>query len=222
MRRLGHAMRSGRSRHATGSGRAAGFGRATLALVGALVIAAVAVTACAQPGPTPEPQYTSLLIGATPWPSGTTGQYGLHIDPSLLGKLPRSVDAEPLLEDAESESVALDNADLAKTFDGYAAASIGEVGDADWLNLAIGHFQPDNQTPDVYSAWVDQYATGACSQADGVSSATQSTINDWLVDVATCGGGPTVYTLSLGGGVVLSMFGYGPRDLGRQLIGALY
>jgi len=191
-------------------------------MVGALLAVAVAAAACSPAGPTPEPQYTAVPIGATPWPSGTTGQYGLHIDPSLLGKLPRSVDAEPLVEDVDSESVALDSADLARTFDGYAAATIGAVGDANWLKLAIGHFQAANQTPDVYSAWVDQYATGACSQADGVSSTAQSTINDWLVDVATCGGGPTDYTLSLGGGVVLSMFGYGPRDLGRQLIGALY
>jgi hypothetical protein len=215
-------MRFGRSRRATGTDLRTGPSLAALGLAAALVVVSVAATACSQPGPTPEPQYTAVLIGDTPWPSGTTGQYGLHIDPSLLGKLPRSVDAEAIVEDADSESAALDNADLAKTFDGYAAASIGEVGDADWLKLAIGHFQPDNQTPDVYAAWVDQYATGACSQADGVSGTSQATINDWLVDVATCGGGPTVYTLSLGGGVVLSMFGYGPLDLGPQLIGALY
>jgi len=191
-------------------------------MVAALLAASVAVTACSQPGSTPEPQYTSVPIGATPWPNGTVGEFGLRIDPSLLAKLPRTVDAEPVLEDVDSESVVLDNADLAKTFDGYAAATIGAVGDTDWLKLSIGHFQPNNQTPDVYSAWVDQYATGACSQADGVSSTTQSTINDWLVDVATCGGGLTVYTLSLGGGVVLSMYGFGPQDLCSQLIAAIY
>jgi hypothetical protein len=202
--------------------RALGMGRTTLAL-GALITAiAVAGAACNGAGPTPTSRYTVVPIGATAWPSGTTGQYGLHIDPSLLARLPKSVVAKPLVEDAESESVAMDNADLAKTFDGYASAKIGEIGDDNWLKLVVGHFRIANQTPDVYSAWVDQYAAGACSQADGVSSTTQQTINDWFVDVATCGGGPIVYTLSPSEGVVLSMFEFGPRQLGRQLIVALY
>jgi hypothetical protein len=31
-----------------------------------------------------------------------------------------------------------------------------------------------------------------------------------------------VYTLSLGNGTILSMYGLGPKDLGKTLIGALY
>jgi hypothetical protein len=184
---------------------------------------AVAGAACDIPAPTPE--YTAVPIGATPWPHGTTGQYGLHIDPTLLDKLPHSVSAQPLVEGADLESVALDDADLAKTFDAYAAAAIGVIGDTDWLYVAIGHFKADPQSdayPDAYAAWIDQYATGSCSQANGVSETSQETINDWIVDVAKCRGGPIVYSLSLGGGIVLSMFGVGPRDLGRKLIGALY
>lgn len=197
------------------SGRAA-------TLLGALAAIAIAATACG-PGATPSPRYTAVPIGATPWPSGTTGQYGLHIDPSLLAKLPATVEAFPLVEDAASESLALDNADLAKTFDGYAAAAIGMVGnDENWLNVVIGHFKPESQTPDVQASWVDDYATGACSQANAVSGTGQETINDWIVYKATCGGGPIVYTVVLGKGLILSMFGGGPRDLGRALIEAIY
>lgn len=198
-------------------------GRTTLALAALLTAIALAGAACAIPAPTPE--FTAVPIGATPWPHGTTGQYGLHIDPTLLAKLPHSISAMPLVEGADLESVAMDDADLAKTFDRYAAAAIGAIGDTDWLYVAIGHFKADPESdayPDIYAAWVDQYATGACSQANGVSDTSQETINDWLVDVATCRGGPVVYSLSLGGGLVLSMFGVGPRDLGRKLIGALY
>jgi hypothetical protein len=74
----------------------------------------------------------------------------------------------------------------------------------------------------VLSAWIDQYAAGACSQANAVSSSTQETINGLIVDVATCGGGPIVYTVLLDNQVVLSMFDFGPKQLGRKLIEAIY
>ena len=198
-------------------------GRTTLVLAALLAAVAVAGAACDFSAPTP--QFTAVPIGATPWPHGTTGQYGLHIDPTLLAKLPHSVSAQPFVEAADLESIAMDDADLAKTFDAYAAAEIGAIGDTDWLYVAIGHFKVDSQSdayPDTYSAWVDQYAQGSCSQANGVSDTSQETINNWIVDVANCRGGPVVYSLSLGGGIVLSMFGAGPRQLGRKLIGALY
>jgi hypothetical protein len=182
----------------------------------------LAAAACGPGSATPTPFDTEVPIGPTPWPSGTTGQYGLHIDPSLLAKLPETVDAYPLVEDPISEGSDMQDPDLAKTFDRFAAAAIGDVGADNWLNVAIGHLKPAAQSSDVYQAWVAQYAAGACSQANGVAATTQSTINDWPVDVATCGGGPLVYTLQLPDGVILSMFGMGSRDLGRKLIEAIY
>jgi hypothetical protein len=162
-------------------------------------------------------------IGPTIWPSGTVGQYGLRIDPSLMGKLPSSVGGLALQEDPGSESGALTDANLPNTFDGYAAASIGLVGNTDWLYVAIGRLKPDKQNnADFYTAWVVEYATGACSQADGVASSSQQMIGDWTVDVSTCNGGPVVYTLSLGSGLLLSMWGMGPHDLGRKLIESLH
>jgi hypothetical protein len=185
-------------------------------------VVAIASAACS-PGPTSTPSETQIAPASSAWPSGTTGQYGLHIDPSLLGRLPRTVGADPLVEDTSGELAALDDADLARTFDNYAAAAIGVIGvDDNWLQLVIGHLRPESQSADVQTAWISEYATGACSQADGVSNSSQSTINGWVVDVATCAGGPIVYTLSLGNGTILSMFGLGPKDLGKMLIGALY
>lgn len=201
---------------AAGSGCASGRAAAFLA---AVAIVATLAAGCGQASVTPPA--TEVPIGATAWPSGTTGQYGLHIDPSLLGRLPRNVGAYPLPEDAAAEQAALSDADLAKTFDNYAAASIGVIGDANWLQLVIGHFRPEMQTADVYTAWVSEYATGACSQADGVSGSNQTTINDWVVDVSTCAGGPIAYTLKLDNGTIVSMFGLGTKDLGRMLIQSL-
>ena len=169
------------------------------------------------------PSETQIAPAPSSWPSGTTGQYGLHIDPSLLGRLPRAVGAYPLVEDTSGELAALDDADLARTFDNYAAAAIGVIGvDDNWLQLVIGHLRPESQNADVQTAWISEYATGACSQAGGVSNSSQPTINGWVVDVATCAGGPIVYTLSLGNGTILSMFGLGAKDLGKALIDALY
>ncbi|HEX7492521.1 MAG TPA: hypothetical protein VF337_12540 [Candidatus Limnocylindrales bacterium] len=185
------------------------------------LVAAGAAVACS-PTDTPEPTYTAVPIAPTAWPSGTTGQYGLHIDPSLLGKLPRSVAAQTLVEDADIEAAAMDNADLAKTFDNYAAASVGQITDTDWFSLVIGHARDQSQASDIYQAWAGQYATGSCSQANGVASSGQEQIGDWLVDKSICGGGPIVYTLSLGNGLILSVLDNGPDQWGRKLIEAIY
>jgi hypothetical protein len=187
----------------------------------ALLLVAGAVVACG-PAASPTPDYTQVPIGPTAWPNGTTGQYGLHIDPTLLAKLPGNVAAHALVEDAGDEMAAMDNADLAKNFDAYAAASIGEPTDTDWLTLSIGHVKPEIAFSDFYSSWADQYATGACSQANGVTSSDQVQIGDWQVDRSYCGGGFLVYSLSLGNGLILSLFGSGPADLSRQLIQAIY
>ena len=186
-----------------------------------LMIGGAAVAACS-PAESPTPFATEFPIGPTPYPSGTIGQYGLHIDPSLLGKLPRSVDAYVLQEDALDENQAMDNKDLANSFDGYAAASIGQPGDTNWLTLVIGHVKSSVTFADFYPDWVSQYDTGACSQADAVASTGQSTIGGWIVDTATCGGGLDVYSLSLGDGLVLSMFGGGSAQLGTKLIESIY
>ena len=196
--------------------RRRGFPILTLAAL--LVAIMLAGAACASSGPSYTPNETQIPFGPSAWPSGTTGQYGLHVDPSLLGRLPSNVGAYPLVEATDTELEALDDPDLAKTFDRFAAASIGTLGDDNWLQLVIGHERPESQTPDLYVAWVDQYATGACSQADGVAGSSQPTINSWVVDVSTCAGGPIVYTLILGDGLLLSMYDLGPKDLGRMLI----
>jgi hypothetical protein len=197
-----------------------GFRRTAVRIAFLAMVAGIAA-GCGSGSGSATPFTTEVPIGPTAWPSGTTGQYGLHIDPSLLGRLPRNVAAYPLVENAGDEMAALTDADLARTFDNYAAASIGVISDADWLQLVIGHLRPETQTADIYTAWVSEYATGACSQADGVSGSDQTTINDWIVDVSTCTGGPIVYTLSLGNGTILSMFDLGPKDLGRVLIQSL-
>ena len=54
-----------------------------------------------------------------------------------------------------------------------------------------------------------------------MSGSSQPTINTWVVDVSTCTGGPIVYTLILGDGLLLSMYDLGPKDLGRMLINQL-
>ena len=187
-----------------------------------LAVAAIALTGCAGSGASPTPTYTAVPIGPTAWPSGTTGQFGLKIDPSLLGKLPAHAGAAPILEDAGSEAIVLDDADAAKTIDRYVAASAGGLGDPDWLNIAVVHFKTESQNEDVYSNWVEQYAAGACSQASGVSGTDQQDIGDFRVDISTCAGGITVYTFQRGDGVVISMYELGPKHIGRALIAAIY
>src|SRR5450759_3778190 len=191
--------------------------------VAALAAAAIVLAGCGGAIASPPPTYTAVPIGPTAWPSGTTGQYGLRIDPSLLGKLPAHAGALPILEAARVEAIELDDADLATTFDRYVAASAGDILSPDWLNIAIGHFKPDSQNGDVYSAWVVQYAQGACKQAGGVSGSDRTEdIGDYTVDISTCAGGITVYTFQRGDWVVVSIQEFGPKHIGRALIAAIY
>ena len=190
--------------------------------VAALAVAAVALAGCGGDTASPSPTYTAVPIGPTAWPSGTTGQFGLKIDPSLLGKLPAHAGALPVKEDPGSEATVLDDADAAKTIDRYVAASAGGLLDPDWLNIAVVHFKTESQNEDVYSNWVEQYAAGACSQASGVSGTDQQDIGDFHVDISTCAGGITVYTFQRGDWVVISMYELGPKHIGRALIAAIY
>src|SRR5450759_3922104 len=109
--------------------------------VAALAAAAIVLAGCGGAIASPPPTYTAVPIGPTAWPSGTTGQYGLRIDPSLLGKLPAHAGALPITEDAGSESTVLDDPDAAKTLDRFVAASAGDISDPDWVNISIGHFR---------------------------------------------------------------------------------
>jgi hypothetical protein len=202
-------------------------GRLLARVLAVALVAAIASIAagCGSSPSTPTDLYTAFPIGPTPWPAGTVGQYGLHIVPSLLSRLPPAVGGVVLKEDAQQEAVEMDDQAASQTLDGYAAAEAGGpdlVDVADWLKLSIVQFKPDYQNGDVYASWIDQYATLACSQANGVASTGQETINNWTVDTAVCAGGPNVYSLSLGNGQYLSMFGLGPKDLGRVLIQYLH
>jgi hypothetical protein len=191
--------------------------------VAAVAAAAIVLAGCGGAIASPSATYTAVPIGPTAWPSGTTGQYGLRIDPSLLGKLPGHAGALPITEDAGTEAIELDDASVANTLDRYVAASAGAIGDADWLKIAIGHFKTDSQNGDVYSAWVSEYAAGACARADGISGSDRTEeIGYSTVDISTCAGGITVYTFQRGDWVVVSIQEFGPKHLGRALIAAIY
>lgn len=192
-------------------GRPSGRGRALLL---GLAIAAVSMSAfgCGGSSATPTSGETSVPIGATPWPAGTVGQYGLRIDPSLIKRLPIAVGGIALTEDAGAEAIVMDDQTLSAQLDRYAAAMAGDPLDPDFLRVEIVHFKPESQTPDAYAQWIDDYAASACANASGVGDSRQDTINGWLVDISTCNGGVTVYSLSLGDGQYLSMFANGPKN----------
>jgi hypothetical protein len=184
-------------------------------------VAVVAASACGVAVATTAPVDTGVVLRATPWANGTVGQYGLRIDPTLLGSLPAQVGGNSIVEDAGAEAQDLDNSDLPTSFVGMAEGGIGEISDANWLRVSIGRLSTQAQTDDFYTNWRDQYDEGACSQADGVASVQLESIADWSVDVATCKGGVIAYTVRISDSLLVSAQDLGPRRLGRQLIEAL-
>jgi hypothetical protein len=196
--------------------------RPAVLLVAVAALLALAAGACGTTVATPSPDQTSVPIGPTPWPSGTVGQYGLRIDPSLLKRLPIAVGGIALVEDAGTEAVEMDDPALPTKVDSLAAAMAGDVLDPNFLRVEVVRFKPMAQDADVYSQWIDDFAAGVCAQANGVGDSSQDTINGWFVDITTCNGGPIAYSLSLGDGEYLSMFDNGPKGLGRMLLSNLF
>ena len=188
-----------------------------LALVAVL---AVVAGGCGSATATPTSLYTVVPIGPTPWPNGTVGQFGLRIEPKLLARLPIAISGLAMNEDTESEQTQLDDSTMGDV-EAMAAAKYGDILSGDGLQVWIVRFKPDKQTPDVYSQWIDDYAAGACSQVTGDPIPSQETINNWVVDITTCGS-VSSYSLALGDGEYLSMMGLGSKDFGRLLIQQLH
>jgi len=164
---------------------------------------------------------TEVPIGATPWPNGTTGAYGLRIDPSLSNNLPAYVGGNPLVEDAGTEVLALGDRRYAEVFEAYYVAQVGSITDLNWVQVTVARLKGAAIGPDFYASWREDWFDSACSQAGGIGSTSKETINDWQVDLATCTGGVRAYTLSLSDGILVSIVDLGPRRLGRQLIEAI-
>jgi hypothetical protein len=199
-------------------------------LAAALVGAAALASACSYsvvvtPAPSLSGSAPALVtdraIGATPWPNGTTGQYGLRIDPSLSSNVPSYVGGNPLQEDAISEALALDDPQYAAAFSALYVAQVGSIADLNWVEVSVAAVKGGEIDQTFYTSWRDDWFKTACSQADGIASTSQETINDWPVDLAACSGGVRAYTLSLDNGILVSIMDLGPRQLGRELIGAL-
>lgn len=162
-----------------------------------------------------------VLLEPTPWPAGTVGPYGLRVDPALLRTFPATVSGEALEEAADLELQALDDQELAASFDAFAAARVGGMADPNWLVVSIGRLSASATGDAFYNRWRDDYASGACSQAGGVASTTTTSIGDWTVDVASCTGGVDAYTFRPEEDLLVSITDLGPRRLGRQLVAAM-
>ena len=161
---------------------------------------------------------TQVPLEATPWPNGTTGAYGLRIDPSLMSNIPSIVGGNPLIENVAIESAALDDSQYAASFSAFYVARIGRITDLNWVQVSLASLKEDSQTQGFYLAWRDDWFKAVCSQADGVGTTDTQSINDWPVDVALCKGGVDAYTLNLDNGIMVSIADFGPRRLGKQLI----
>ncbi len=204
-----------------------GLRGAPLAAAFGLVVVAVAACSSSTVVPTAPPDtgrpavVTDAPIAPTPWPNGTTGKYGLRIDPRLAGQLPSSVGGNPLVEDTFAEIDAMGESQYGASFDAMYIAQVGEPTDLNWVQATVATVKGGAIGDEFYASWRDAWYKLVCTQAGGLASSSRETINDWQVDIGLCSGGARAYVLELDNGVLLSLVDVGPRQLGRELIQAL-
>jgi hypothetical protein len=90
----------------------------------------------------------------------------------------------------------------------------------------VAHLRAGSLSDKLFEDWRATFDEGACAQAGGVLAHAATTSAGRTIYVTTCGGGPDVnlrvyHAYVASKGVVVSLFSYGTRLFGEQLIAGL-
>lgn len=202
----------------------------------ALAAILLGVAGCGGDAPSVAPSMTSTgpssampPTSPTPPPTAGTSPTGaaIAVDATLLDLLPSDVDGIARRADAESAAEIAATPELASDVRGIAVAiyvgplatdSAGDYAVATVVRLQDGVFDDD-----WFRDWRDSFDTGVCEQAGGVEPGrSEVEIEGRTVHRSTCAGGVVIHHVHLDDeGVVVSVQGAGPTDLGRRVVAAV-
>jgi len=174
-------------------------------------------------GSLPPPVIGTPANGSAPATSaaGSSGA-AVAIDPSLLIRLPQTVDGLGLIEDPETESHDAADASHAADLAGLAVAVAADQSSGDLAVVSVVRLNPGVFSDDYYRSWRDTFDQGACSQAGGVAGSAETTIAGHPSFIGHCAGGVLTYhTYLTSGDLIVSVTSLGDRRLGERILEGL-
>ena len=157
-------------------------------------------------------------------PSGATvtvapGQTTV-LDPTLLVVLPPSVEGVLVNQEPASFAEAIRDPSFVANVDRAVFAVVVDGNDV--ASGVVAHLRAGSWSDKLFGDWRATYDDGACAQSGGVLAHAETTSAGRIVYVTTCSGGVRVYHAYVASkGVIVSMFSFGDRRFGEQLMPGL-
>jgi hypothetical protein len=191
---------------------------------------ALSVAGCIPPRPSPSDSPTpagepSASTDGTPSASAPaespSAAGGIAVDLALLEHLPAAVAGVARTADEET-AAEIAGQPLLDTF----VSGIGVAiypSNPDYAVATVARLHPDVFDEDWFRDWRDTYDEGACAQAGGVETGrSEIELGGRQVHRSACQGGVVIYhTWMPESGVVVSVQGAGPLDMGRSVVSGL-
>jgi hypothetical protein len=203
--------------------------------ISGIVAILLVVTGCGGPAPTTSPSSSSAPTPGTttaptsPPPPATAGASAgsVEVDDTLLEFLPAEIEGIERRADTETAVEIAAASGLDASAEGIAVAiyvgplatdTPGDYAVATVVRLRDGVFDDA-----WFRAWRDSFDAGVCEQAGGVDPGrSEVEIEGRDVHRSTCVGGVVIHHVFLDGpGVVVSVQGAGPADLGRRVVASV-
>jgi hypothetical protein len=172
-------------------------------------------------GPAPGTPTPTVAITRSPAPTSSAPSSavagGTIVDPSLLDRLPASVETVALTPDSATA------AEIAATIDttGVEAIAVAIYPSVeDYAVVTVARLRGDVFNEDWFRDWRETFDEGVCQQAGGVDPGhSEIDLGGRHVFRSTCVGGVAIHHLWLAESrSIVSIQGAGPLDLGRRVL----
>lgn len=167
-----------------------------LSLAGVLLAACAPTVTHAPSLDTSPPPSSTVTASVAPSPGGSPA---VPIDPTLLAILPATVGGQAISEVPEVEADLVTDPNLVVNADGLAVGLGIDVSSGEFAYVAVIRLRPLVFSNAFYLSWRRSYDEAACSQSNGFTGTSSSTIGGRQVFIGTCAGGASTYHVHLAG-----------------------
>lgn len=202
----------------------------TAILLGAVGCGGEAPSSAASTTPSttpPSPPSAGPTSSPSPPPSLASSSPGIAVDATLLDLLPADIDGIERRADAESAAEIAATPELVSDVRAIAVAIyVGPLATdtpGDYAVATVARLQDGVFDDAWFRTWRDSFDAGVCEQAGGVEAGrSEVEIEGRTVHRSACVGGVVIHHVHLDdAGIVVSVQGSGPADLGRRVVAAV-